>query len=114
MSKSKSIYKVRFVNQGNVYEVFARKVYASDLMGFVTIEELIFGERSAIVVDPSEEKLKNEFAAVKRSLIPMHAVIRIDEVEKEGPARISELGTNVTTFPANYLPAGTEPTKKGS
>ena len=36
-----------------------------------------------MIVDPSEEKLKNEFSSVKRSYIPMHSLVRIDEVEKE-------------------------------
>ena len=70
--------------------MFARQIYQSDMWGFVEIEELVFGERSQIVVDPGEEKLKNEFAGVKRSYIPMQCIVRIDEVEKEGAARISE------------------------
>ncbi len=37
-----------------------------------------------MIVDPSEEKLKNEFSEVKRSFIPMQSIVRIDEVEKEG------------------------------
>ena len=50
----------------------------------------VFGERSGLLVDPAEEKLKAEFQGVKRSYIPMHAVIRIDEVENSGPARIRD------------------------
>ena len=52
---SKSIYKVVFINQGKVYEVFARQVYQAEMYGFVVVEELIFGERSTVVVDPGEE-----------------------------------------------------------
>ena len=67
------------------------------MWGFIEIEELVFGERSAVLVDPSEEKLKTEFAGVKRSYIPLHSVIRIDEVEKEGVSKISDFkGENVT------------------
>jgi hypothetical protein len=37
---------------------------------------------------------------VQRSFIPMHAIVRIDEVEKEGVAKVSESkGSNVTAFP---------------
>jgi hypothetical protein len=54
------------------------------------------------LVDPSEEKLKNEFSGVERSYIPIQAVIRIDVVTERGSARISDLGDNVTVFP--YLP----------
>jgi len=60
----------------------------------------LFGERSQLLVDPSEEKLKGEFAGVKRSYIPMQSIIRIDEVEKEGAVKVSEAkGNSVATFP---------------
>ena len=95
---SEPIYKVIFQNQNEVYEIYARHVYQSDMYGFIEIEELVFGERSKLLVDPSEEKLKNEFATVSRSYIPIHSLIRIDEVEKEGVARISDSrGENVTS-----------------
>ena len=91
MSKSdQPIYRVQFVSQDKVFEVFAKQIYSSDLYGFIEVEEFVFGERSGLLVDPSEEKLKSEFQGVKRSYIPMHAVIRIDEVETTGTARIKE------------------------
>jgi len=94
------IYKIIFVNQGQVYEVYARYVYQSDLMGFIEIEEFVFGEKSQLIVDPAEEKLKTEFSEVKRSFIPMHSIVRIDEVEKEGVCKVSDArGSNVMTFP---------------
>lgn len=94
---AESIYKVIFLNQNQVYEVYAKHVYQSDMYGFIEIEAFVFGERSQMIVDPAEERLKNEFAAVSRSYIPMHTLIRIDEVEKEGVAKISDAqGTNVT------------------
>ncbi len=104
---TKSIYKIIFINQGKVYEVFATKVYQADLYGFIVIDDIIFGERTSVVVDPSEERLKSEFESVSRTYIPMHAVIRIDEVEKEGIAKITELGDKVTPFPTPfYTPGG--------
>ena len=80
---SAPIYKIMFLNQGEMYEIYARQVYQSDLWGFLEAEEFVFGERSQMIVDPAEEKLKTEFASVKRSFIPLHAVVRIDEVEKD-------------------------------
>ena len=107
MASKKRLYKVSFISQGQVYELFARQVYQAELYGFVVIEDLVFGERSAVVVDPSEERLKSEFESVKRSFIPMHAVIRIDEVEKQGVAKISDLGEKVAAFPSTiYTPSG--------
>lgn len=107
MSKQ-PVYKVIFQNGGQVFEVFARQIFQSDMWGFIEIEELVFGERSAVLVDPSEEKLKNEFAGVKRSYVPLHSVIRIDEVEKEGAARVSDAapsGAKVAHLPFAGAPS---------
>ena len=103
MSESSPIYKVIFLNQSQVYELYAKAIYQSEMYGFVEIEEFVFGERSQMIVDPAEEKLKTEFAGVSRSYIPMHSIIRIDEVEKEGVGKIVDApagsGGNVTSFP---------------
>ena len=98
MSKtSDPIFRVQFVSQDKVYEVFAKQIYSSDLYGFVEVEEFVFGERSGLLVDPAEEKLKAEFQGVKRSYIPMHAVIRIDEVEDPGPAKMRDSRVGMVT-----------------
>ena len=110
MAKSSEIYKVTFLNMGKVYELFVKHVYQSDLYGFIEVEEFMFDERSQMVVDPSEEKLKNEFSAVRRSFIPMQAIIRIDEVEKTGVPKISS-GENITPFPVSLVGAGNTDSK---
>ena len=98
--ENQHIYRVLFQNQGQVYEVYARNIYQSELYGFVEIEDYTFSNKSQVVIDPSEERLRNEFDGVKRSFVPMHAVIRIDEVEKEGVAKITATdGSKVTPFP---------------
>ena len=75
---SQNIYKVLFHNQGQVYEVYAHNIYSSDLYGFIEIEDYVFGKKSQMVIDPGEDKLRQEFEGVQRSFIPMHYVIRID------------------------------------
>ncbi len=99
MSK-KTLFKVIFLSHGQVYEIYARKVGHGAMFGFVEVEELVFGERSSVVVDPSEEKIKTEFENVRRTYLPMHAIVRIDEVDKQGNAKISKVdGDNVSPFP---------------
>lgn len=107
MSK-KTLFKVIFMSQGQVYEIYARNVGHGALFGFVEVEELVFGERSSVVVDPSEEKIKSEFQGVRKSYLPMHAIVRIDEVDKQGASKISKLeGSNVAQFPLPvYTPGG--------
>ena len=95
------IFKVIFLNQSQVYEVYVQQIFQSDLYGFIEIEEFLFGEKNQLIVDPGEEKLKSEFATVKRSYIPMHAIIRIDEVERQGVPKVTEsMGGNITAFPS--------------
>ena len=101
MSK-KALYKVIFHNQGKVYEIFARSISQGALFGFIEVEKLVFGEKSSVVVDPTEETLKMEFENVTRIHVPMHSIIRIDEVNKQGSARISRNGAgeaNIMPFP---------------
>jgi hypothetical protein len=102
------LYKIIFLNQGKVYEIYARSVSQGSLFGFIEVEELVFGERTTVLVDPAEERLKTEFETVKRTYIPMHAVVRIDEVEKQGVSKISSIdGANVSQFPMPvYTPGG--------
>ncbi len=99
------IFKILFLNQGKVYEIYARRVSHGELFGFIEVEELVFGERSSVVLDPGEERVKSEFAGVKRSFLPLHAVLRIDEVKKQGVSKITSYeGTNVAQFPMPMYP----------
>lgn len=106
---SEPVYKVIFQNGNQVVELFARQIYQSDMWGFIEIEEFLFGERSQLVVDPAEEKLKNEFSGVRRSYIPLQSVIRIDEVAKEGVARISEVKPGESSKIASFPLPGSRP-----
>jgi hypothetical protein len=103
---SNHIFKIIFVNQGKVYEIYARKVSHGSLFGFVEVEELVFGTQSSVVLDPAEERIKSEFEGVKRSYLPLQSVIRIDEVRKQGVSKIVALegGSSVTPFPGPLLP----------
>lgn len=105
---SQPIYKVIFMSQGKVYEVYARNVSHGSLFGFVEVEKLVFGTRTSVVVDPSEERIQSEFAGVNRTYLPMHSIIRIDEVDKQGVSKVTNVeGSNVTPFPMPmYSPSG--------
>ncbi len=102
MANKKNIkYLVHFLSRDSIYQIYAKHVSQSDLFGFIEVEDLIFGKAGAVVVDPSEDKLRQEFDGVKRFYIPMNAVLRIDAVEKEGVAKIvdSKGVGNISPFP---------------
>lgn len=102
MAEDRHIYRVLFYDQGRVCEMYAKEVSQGGLYGFVEIQQLIFGAKTEVVIDPSEERLRQEFEGVRRVHVPMHAVIRIDEVDKERAGRLHapEGGEGkVTPFP---------------
>ena len=106
MTEKKTIYRVNFVSQGEVYEIYAENVSQGGLFGFVEIEGLLFGERSKLLIDSSEERLKTEFAEVTRTYVPLHSILRIDEVEKAGRGRITSGEGKVASFPMTIMPPG--------
>jgi hypothetical protein len=102
---SKPLYKVVFHNHGKVYELYARHVAASSIWGFVEVSGLVFDLHAGVVVDPTEERLRDEFGTTRALHLPMQAVVRVEEVEKKGQSAIrdAESGEKVVTpFP---LPA---------
>lgn len=102
MPNKQRLFRISFHNQGQVYEIYAREVSHGGMLGFVEIGKLVFGERSTVVLDPGEEKLKTEFANVERFYVPVHSVIRIDEVSRAGTPRVvagGEGGSKVSYLP---------------
>lgn len=86
--KEHPLYRILFMQNDSLYEIYARYLTEESLMGFIEVEELVFQDvKSTVLVDPAEEKLRAEFKGVKRSYIPLHAIIRIDELMKEKHAR---------------------------
>ncbi len=84
------VYRLTFFNQGKVYEIHARSVTQGELLGFIEVNEPVFGERSRLIVDSGEEALRKEFEGVTRFFLPIHSVLRIDVVERPGPGRIRD------------------------
>ncbi len=102
---SNQIYRVSFLKHGKVYEMYCRDVGSSDLWGFVDLTGLVFGDSDAVVVDPTEEKMRDEFEGVEVLYLPMHSVLSIEKVKKRGQAviRDRESGEKVTPFPLSPL-----------
>jgi hypothetical protein len=108
--EERQIYRIIFMNQGKICEIYAAGVGHGNMFGFVEVEEILFGEKTQVVVDPSEESLKLEFEGVQRTYLPLHSIVRIDAVEKQGTARITgevKDGANVASFPVPvFTPKG--------
>lgn len=104
MSKrdNKKLFRIAFLNHGKVYELFCRGVCTSNLLGFLEVSGLEFADGDSLVVDPTEERMRDEFDGVEVLHLPMHSVLRVEQVKKKGPAviRDRESGEKVTPFPA--------------
>lgn len=99
MSSKQPLFRIQFVSNGERYELFVREVSQGGMFGFVEIGDFVWDNHTQLVLDPSHEKLKDEFGDVTRTYIPMHNVLRIDEVNKHGTAKITQLSDKVTAFP---------------
>lgn len=96
------VYRVLFHQDGKIFEVYSRFVSEESLVGFLEVDELVLNDsRSTILVDPTEEKMRHEFKDVQRTYIPIHLIIRIDEIIKEGISAIKseKKSDNISQFP---------------
>jgi hypothetical protein len=98
----KKLYKVTFLSQGKILELYARQVASSGLWGFTEVGELVFDQNDGgLVVDPTEERLREEFKNTRVLHLPMQCILRIEEVEKRGTLviRDAESGDKIMPFP---------------
>ncbi len=72
-------YRVTFTSEQELYQVCAREVGPSDLYGLIELADFVFPE-SKLVYNPGEERLRKEFEGIKRTWVPYHAIVRIDEI----------------------------------
>ena len=86
-----------------IYELYARHVASSPLWGFTEVAELVWeGNGDNLVIDPTEERLCDEFGATRRLHLPMQSVLRVEEVERKGQLVIRDSASGeriVTPFP---------------
>ena len=74
----------------------------SSLWGFTEVGELLFDLHEGLVVDPTEERMRDEFGTTKVLHLPMQSIVRVEEVERKGQSAIRDAATGekvVTPFP---------------
>ena len=73
------------------------------MWGFTEVGEIVFDQASdGVVIDPTEERLREEFANTKVLHLPIQCIVRVEEVEKRGPLAIRDAASGekvVTPFP---------------
>ncbi len=104
---ARPLFKVTFASLGKVYELYARRVASGELWGFVEVSELEFDVRDGVVVDPTEDQLRAEFANTRALHLPVSSVLRVEEVLQKGPSAVRDAtsgDTVVTAFPLPLKP----------
>ena len=104
---AKTLYKVTFLNAGKVYELYAQHVASGALWGFTEVSELVFDFHDGVVIDPTEERLRDEFGNTRVLHLPMQSIVRIEEVARKGQSAIRDAATGekvVTPFPLPSKP----------
>ncbi|HET6907339.1 MAG TPA: DUF1820 family protein [Rhodanobacteraceae bacterium] len=99
---SPKLFKVTFLHLGKCYELYARHVASSPLWGFTEVAELVFEPKgSGLLVDPTEERLRDEFEGTRVLHLPMQSLLRVEEVERKGALVIRNAGDGekITPFP---------------
>jgi hypothetical protein len=104
---SKKLFKITFFNAGKIYELYARRIASGDIWGFTEVSDLVFDVNEGLVVDPTEERLRDEFSNTKVLHLPMQSIVRIEEVDRKGQLAIRDAATGekvITPFPMPIKP----------
>jgi len=102
-----TLYRVTFLSLGKVYTLYAKDVDSGRLWGFIEVSGLLFDVHEGVVIDPTEERLRDEFGNTKTLHLPIQTVMRVEEVEKKGQSAIRDAGSGervVTPFPLPLKP----------
>ena len=99
------LFKVTFLNHGRIYELYARHVASGNLWGFTEVSELVFDVNDGVVIDPTEERLRDEFGDTRVLHLPMQSIVRLEEVEKKGQSAIRDAATGESVVTLLPLPA---------
>ena len=104
MSKQNTLFRISYINQQQVYELYARQVSSDQLLGFLSITDLVFERLESVVIDPTEEQLKAEFEDVEVLHIPIQQVLKIEQVKARKSCKIRALNSDHVVTPLRNQP----------
>ncbi len=108
MKNKSNLFRINYINQNKVYEIYAKKLYAESLFGFISISDIVFDLNDAVVIDPVEEQLKLEFKDVEVLHIPLSQVLKVEEVKLKKSCKIKPLNQNTVITPIRKQPGPQE------
>jgi hypothetical protein len=95
------VYRVTFTENNTIKKIFSKFISEDNLESFIELDDLIF---DSVLNDTAchQEVLKSEFKGVQRLYLPLHTILRIDEIhlDSKGQLKISDSAkSNVSPFP---------------
>jgi len=106
-ARGKTHYLVTYRDpkDNKVVSLRVRKVADSDLgLSFVAISDFIFKEGS-LIIDPSEEDLRDRFAHTRRLHLSIYSILSIEEVGKSHKGlKFKQDKSNVLVLPRDKPP----------
>ena len=102
-TREKTYYRISFSSENELYQVCARHVSTSDLYGLIELGEFIFPE-SRLVYNPGEERLRREFEGIRRTWLPYHAIVRIDEMLESRETEVKIVPLELPARPVKERP----------
>lgn len=77
-----SIYKVHFKWKEKEIALTARNLDMTHPY-FVSIKDLVFSDKNKLIIDPTEDEVRNRFGEVEHIMIPFQSVVFIEEFSDE-------------------------------
>ena len=77
-----SVYKVHFTWKKKEISLTARSLDMTHPY-FVSIKDLIFSDKKNLIIDPTEDDIRNRFGEVEHIMIPFQSVTFIEEFTNE-------------------------------
>ncbi|TDR20558.1 DUF1820 family protein [Marinicella litoralis] len=99
-----NLYRINYINQNQVYELYAKQIVTDSLLGFMSISGILFDLSEGVVIDPIEEQLKHEFKDVEVLHIPLAHVLKVEEVKHKKSCKIKPLKPNAVVTPLSNQP----------
>lgn len=94
---SEPLYKVKFLQQNEVVELVVRYISEESLMGFIELEEIVF--QSGKETHFTRDEYKEEFSGLDRCYLPLHTLLRIDELNNSSSSSTKDKVDNVRRLP---------------
>lgn len=73
-AEQRPIYRIVFTQEEEIKELYAQYISEETLVGFIEADTLLDRNNIALIVNPKE---------VRRCYIPLHNILRIDEITVE-------------------------------